>query len=148
MTKKTDPILTHGGDWAGFAAEYGAQAPLLDFSANVSPLGLPAGVAAALAECASGCDRYPDPLCRELTAAIARAEGVPAEWVLCGNGAADLIWRGALALRPCRALVTAPAFAEYEAALAAVGAGWSGIPSGRRRASGWTRAFWKPSGRG
>ena len=47
MTKKTDPILTHGGDWAGFAAEYGAQAPLLDFSANVSPLGLPAGVAAA-----------------------------------------------------------------------------------------------------
>ena len=121
MTKKTDPILTHGGDWAGFAAEYGAQAPLLDFSANVSPLGLPAGVAAALAGCASGCDRYPDPLCRELTAAIARAEGVPAEWVLCGNGAADLIWRGALALRPGRALVTAPAFAEYEAALAAVG---------------------------
>src|SRR5699024_5469571 len=121
MTKKTDPILTHGGDWAGFAAEYGAQAPLLDFSANVSPLGLPAGVAAALAGCASGCDRYPDPLCRELTAAIARAERVPAEWVLCGNGAADLIWRGALALRPGRALVTAPAFAEYEAALAAVG---------------------------
>ena len=69
MTKKTDPILTHGGDWAGFAAEYGAQAPLLDVSANVSPLGLPAGVAAGLAGCASGCDRYPDPLCRELGAA-------------------------------------------------------------------------------
>ena len=83
-------------DWAGFAAEYGAQAPLHSeiARANVSPLGLPAGVAAALAGCASGCDRYPDPLCRELTAAIARAEGVPAEWVLCGNGAADLIWRG------------------------------------------------------
>ena len=41
--------LTHGGDWAGYAAEYGAGAPLLDFSANVSPLGLPAGVAAAIA---------------------------------------------------------------------------------------------------
>ena len=113
--------LTHGGDWAGYAAEYGAGAPLLDFSANVSPLGLPAGVAAAIAGCAAGCDRYPDPLCRELSAAIGAAEGVPADWVLCGNGAADLIWRAALALRPARALVIAPAFAEYEAALAATG---------------------------
>ena len=40
--------LTHGGDWAGFAAEYGAKAPLLDASANVSPLGLPEGVRAAV----------------------------------------------------------------------------------------------------
>ena len=122
MTRETNQtVLTHGGDWAGFAAEYGAEAPLLDVSANVSPLGMPAGVAAALAACAPGCDRYPDPLCRDLAQAIGRAEEVSAEWVLCGNGAADLIWRGALALRPGRALVTAPAFAEYEAALAAVG---------------------------
>ena len=50
MTRKTNQtVLTHGGDWAGFAAEYGAKAPLLDVSANVSPLGMPAGVAAALA---------------------------------------------------------------------------------------------------
>ena len=119
--KMNQTALTHGGDWAGFAAEYGAKAPLLDFSANVSPLGMPAGVAAALAACAPGCDRYPDPLCRALSEAIGQAEGVPAEWVLCGNGAADLIWRAALALRPGRALVTAPAFAEYEAALDAVG---------------------------
>lgn len=119
MTETT--TLIHGGDWAGFAAEYGAAAPLLDFSANVSPLGMPAGVAAALAGCAPDCDCYPDPLCRDLSAAIGRAEGVPGEWVLCGNGAADLIWRAALALRPARALVTAPAFAEYEAALAATG---------------------------
>ena len=122
MTRETNQtLLTHGGDWAGFAAEYGAKAPLLDFSANVSPLGMPAGVAAALAGCAPDCDCYPDPLCRDLSAAIGRAEGVPGEWVLCGNGAADLIWRAALALRPARALVTAPAFAEYEAALAATG---------------------------
>ena len=112
--------LTHGGDWAGFAAEYGAKAPLLDASANVSPLGLPEGVRAAVAACAAGCDRYPDPLCRDLCAAIGRAEGTPAAWVLCGNGAADLIWRAALALRPALALVTAPTFAEYEAALRSV----------------------------
>ena len=32
--------LVHGGDWAGYRAEFGRDA--LDFSANVSPLGLPA----------------------------------------------------------------------------------------------------------
>ena len=33
--------LTHGGDWAGYRAEFGRDP--LDFSANVSPLGLPEG---------------------------------------------------------------------------------------------------------
>lgn len=112
------PQLTHGGDWAGFAAEYGTMP--LDFSANISPLGLPEGVRRAIAEAAAAQDRYPDPLCRELSAAIAENHGLPADWVLCGNGAADLIWRLALACKPRRALVTAPTFAEYAAALHSV----------------------------
>lgn len=111
--------LVHGGDWAGFEAEYGR--PPLDFSANVSPLGVPEGVQRAIAEAASGADRYPDPLCRALTRAIAGQEGLPEAWILCGNGAADLIWRMAAALRPQRALLLAPTFAEYEAALGSVG---------------------------
>ena len=40
--------LPHGGDWAGFAAECGALP--LDFSASVSPLGLPEGVRDAAAQ--------------------------------------------------------------------------------------------------
>ena len=81
--------LTHGGDWAGFAARYGAEAPLLDFSANVSPLGLAPTAARAMAECAGLCDRYPDPLCRQLSAAIAggrgHAPGVGAVRQRCGG---------------------------------------------------------------
>lgn len=111
--------LVHGGDWAGYRAEFGRDA--LDFSANVSPLGLPAGVAAAITNALPTADRYPDPLCRELRAALAGAESVPADWILCGNGAADLIFRLALAVRPRRALLPAPTFAEYEAALQTVG---------------------------
>lgn len=111
--------LVHGGDWAGYRAEFGCDA--LDFSANVSPLGLPAGVAAAITNALPTADRYPDPLCRALRAALAGAEGVPADWILCGNGAADLIFRLALAVRPRRALLPAPTFAEYEAALQTVG---------------------------
>ena len=111
--------LVHGGDTVGYREKYGRDA--VDFSANVSPLGMPTAVAQAIGEAAYHADRYPDPLCRELCAAIARAESVPAEWVLCGNGAADLIFRLALSVRPRRALILAPTFAEYAAALETVG---------------------------
>ena len=111
--------LVHGGDYVGYREKYGRDA--VDFSANVSPLGMPTAVAQAIGEAAYHADRYPDPLCRELCAAIARAESVPAEWVLCGNGAADLIFRLALSVRPRRALILAPTFAEYAAALETAG---------------------------
>ena len=111
--------LIHGGDWAGYRARFGRDP--LDFSANVSPLGLPEGVAKAITASLSTADRYPDPLCRALRAKLAVAEGVPAEWLLCGNGAADLIFRLVLAEKPRTALVTAPTFAEYATALESIG---------------------------
>ena len=111
--------LIHGGDWAGFEARHG-RIPL-DFSVNVSPLGVPDGVRRAIERSAAQADRYPDPLCRALRKGIAEKEGVTAEHILCGNGAADLIFRAVLARRPRRALVPVPAFAEYEAALQTMG---------------------------
>ena len=111
--------LVHGGDWAGYRARFGHDA--LDFSANVSPLGLPQGVADAIAAALPTADRYPDPLCRELRTALSRAEQLPEPWILCGNGAADLIYRLGWALKPRRALLPAPTFAEYAAALESVG---------------------------
>lgn len=104
----------HGGD---VYAHPGA----LDFSANLSPLGMPAGVRQAAAQSLEACDRYPDPFCRQLRAALAEREGIPETHLLCGAGAADLIYRFVGALRPGCALVTAPVFLEYEAALAACG---------------------------
>ena len=111
--------LVHGGDWAGYRAQFGRDA--LDFSANVSPLGLPEGVAKAITAALPTADRYPDPLCRELRAKLALHEGVPADHILCGNGEADLIFRLVWARKPRRALVTAPTFAEYAAALETIG---------------------------
>lgn len=111
--------LIHGGDWAGFEARHG-QAPL-DFSVNVSPLGVPCGVRRAIELAAMEADRYPDPLCRGLRHGIAEKTGIPVEQILCGNGAADLIFRAVLARRPHRALLTAPTFAEYGAALQTAG---------------------------
>ncbi len=111
--------LTHGGDWAGYLEQYG-QMPL-DFSANISPLGVPNGVRQALIQGIADLERYPDPLCRELRRGPAEREKLPMEQILCGNGAADLIYRAVRALAPKTGLVTAPAFAEYEEALKSVG---------------------------
>lgn len=98
--------LVHGGDWAGYRAQYGQDA--LDFSANVSPLGLPEGVAKAITAALATADRYPDPFCRALRAKLAVHETVPAAHILCGNGAADLIFRLVWAAKPRTALLPAP----------------------------------------
>ncbi|MBR2782794.1 MAG: aminotransferase class I/II-fold pyridoxal phosphate-dependent enzyme [Firmicutes bacterium] len=111
--------LIHGGDWAGFVSEYG-KLPL-DFSSNISPLGLSPRVKQAVIDSLERADRYPDPLCRRLTAALSERHGVPADRIVCGNGAADIIFRLAYGLRPATALVTAPTFAEYALALTAAG---------------------------
>ena len=110
---------THGGNWAAFQRDYGYEP--LDFSANVCPFGVPLGVRLAVQQAAAEADRYPDPDCRALREAIAAHDGVKSAQVLCGNGAAELIWRAAFAARPKRALLATPCFGEYEAALKAAG---------------------------
>lgn len=111
--------LKHGGDWAGFADEFGYEP--LDFSMNVNPAGTPPEVVSAIANSACEAWKYPDPLCRELVEAIADYENCNKEYVLCGCGAADIIYRAVLAQNPGKALVTAPTFGEYEDALSLIG---------------------------
>ena len=113
------PSYTHGGDWYAAGQRFGGA--VLDFSANLNPLVMPPAVRAAAKAALDAPARYPDPLCRELRGAIAARDGVRPEQIVCGAGGADLIFRLAFALRPRRALVTAPTFSEYEAALTAAG---------------------------
>lgn len=109
----------HGGDWEGYMEKYGCLP--LDFSANISPLGMPEAAAKALAESVTEAQRYPDPFCRELRKGLSRTEQVPANWILCGNGAADLIFRIAYGLHPGNVLLAVPGFAEYRSAMEQAG---------------------------
>ncbi|MGM9604770.1 MAG: pyridoxal phosphate-dependent aminotransferase [Faecousia sp.] len=93
---------------------------VLDFSANINPLGTPPKVAEAVAASLPLLSRYPDPYCRDLVAAISDYEGVPKAQILCGNGAAELIFSFCSALGPKKALLPVPCFSEYETALKAV----------------------------
>ena len=110
---------THGGDIVGAREIWKGE--LLDFSANLNPLGMPEAVRKAAEDAVREAIHYPDPLCRALCAAIARRDNVTPEQVLCGNGAADLVFRLAFSRRPRRVLVTAPTFSEYQDAVHATG---------------------------
>ncbi len=104
----------HGGDVY-------ARPVKLDFSANINPLGTPPAVVEAVERGTRELFRYPDPYCRALVGAIAAFEGVPEEQILCGSGAAELIFSFCAALRPKKALIPVPTFSEYETALWAAG---------------------------
>lgn len=89
----------------------------LDFSANLNPLGMPKEVKEALVRSAEDFARYPDPDCTKLRQALSVYEQFPMERIVCGNGAADLIYRIVSAVHPKQALICAPSFCEYEKAL-------------------------------
>lgn len=94
--------------------------PFVDFSANINPLGLPNGIKEAVKHALKGCVNYPDPFCRELAQATSNFLQVPQEYLFFGNGAADVLFRIALALKPKKAMVLAPSFADYEKALLSI----------------------------
>ena len=100
----------HGGDVYGGGIT-------LDFSANTNPLGTPPGVLEAVRRGLPQLHRYPDPYCRRLVQAIAGHEQVPASYILCGNGAADLIYAYCAALRPRTAVELARRFPHVYAAV-------------------------------
>lgn len=92
-----------------------------DFSVNINPLGMPEGVKRVLAENIGRFSAYPDPDCTELVRRLSEAENIPEENIVCGNGAADLIYRLVHGEKPRRALLISPTFSEYEKALSETG---------------------------
>ena len=107
--------MLHGGE-----ARSGAEIEY-DFSVNINPLGIPEGVTRRLKESLSRLTQYPDRECRELRAALAIYTGVPAEQILCGNGASELIEASVRALGARSILLTAPSFSGYRHAAEACG---------------------------
>lgn len=104
----------HGGDIYSYPQ-------IVDFSANINPFGTPAELVTAIKNAAEAVAPYPDYSYRELRQALAEREGISVDKVICGNGAADLIYRFVMAIHPKKALLAVPCFSEYEHALQCVG---------------------------
>lgn len=113
---------THGGNIYKKAKELGiSEHQILDYSANISPLGIPSHIKKAMVDAIGGTINYPDPDCTALREAIGRQDGVEPDCVICGNGGADLLYRLAFGLKPKKVLLPVPAFVEYEEAMTAAG---------------------------
>lgn len=112
-------LSDHGGRVHEAARRWGvSRSEVLDFSANINPMGPPPGAALACRRAEIDC--YPDPT--EFIAALSDKIGLSAEDLVLGNGSSGLIFAAIRALRPSRALLLEPSFGEYRRALRAFGA--------------------------
>ena len=109
----------HGGNIYLLASYLGiAESGIIDFSASINPLGVPACVHSAIKENLECLFNYPDPDTKRLRFKIAEHCGIDAESIVCGNGSTELIYLIVRALRPTNVLIPAPTFSEYERACA------------------------------
>jgi L-threonine-O-3-phosphate decarboxylase len=112
----------HGGDRRRLAERAGRRAAeILDFSANVNPLGMPATARSALRASLEELADYPDPACTVLRAAIGAHLDIAPELVLPGNGSEQLIWWMPRLVAAHRVVVTAPCYLDYRRAAAVWG---------------------------
>ncbi len=100
---------THGGD------VYRNQVKL-DFSVNINPFGIPAGVKNALMEAIDVCTQYPDAQVEALRIAMAKKKSISPDCLLFGNGASELFVAIIHAKKPRTVLIPVPAFSGYQSA--------------------------------
>lgn len=110
----------HGGNIYRIAREKGIE-NLLDYSANINPLGISEKLKEEVANSWELFERYPDPHYVELKKTLAKHSGVGRERIVVGNGATEIIFLYCKTVNPKKALIVMPTFAEYERALNTVG---------------------------
>ncbi len=111
----------HGGNLAWAAAKAGCPpSAILDFSASISPFGPPESALAAIQAHLCDLRAYPDPDYQELRAVLGQLHQLPPEWILPGNGSAELLtWAGWDLSQLAETYLLTPAFGDYWRAIKA-----------------------------
>lgn len=106
--------FNHGGQIHHYAALHGIDVnDIIDFSANINPLGPPASVVSAIQSALFVIRHYPDPNHTDVKNVLAQHFQVDSTQILCGNGASEVIDLLLQYLKPGRVVVLEPAFSEY-----------------------------------
>lgn len=110
---------SHGGNLAWAAQLAGCPtSSIVDFSASINPLGPPSSAIAAIQAELSSLTSYPDPQYSQLRTALARWHRLSPDWILPGNGSAELLtWAGWELSRGDVTYLGTPAFGDYWRAL-------------------------------
>ena len=114
-------MAVHGGNTEEIARQYKLNSnEIIDFSANINPVGLNENVKAAMINAIDKVVKYPDITYFDLNNSIGEFEKVDISNIMLGNGAAEVIFNIVRALKPRKALLPAPTFSEYEEAIISV----------------------------
>ena len=112
----------HGGNVHDLSRATGkAVEDILDFSANINPLGPPAWLPGLIKAHIGSLVHYPDPQCTDLVRTVAETYGLSRDEIVIGNGSSELLYIIPRVLGVRRALIPVPAYGDY--ALAAARAG-------------------------
>lgn len=104
----------HGGNVYAYTKE------IMDFSANINPLGLSAKGIANCRNWETLVQHYPEPNAVSLRKRLSAFYQIPENEIVLGNGATELLYILANILRPEEAWIPAPTFSEYERAVLSV----------------------------
>ena len=114
--------FAHGGNLRRLAEAAGRpEREVLDFSANINPLGPPEWLRAVVSTHISALPHYPDPDCTELLEAAAARYQVGPDEAIAGNGSTELLYLLPRVLDKPRALILVPGYVDYARAAAEAG---------------------------
>lgn len=106
-------MVEHGGNIYKFARILNKEpSSILDFSANINPLGLPKGLKEYLISNLDNIIYYPDPEYLELKKEIANYINLSPENILVGNGAIEVMSLLITSIKK-KAIIPVPTFSEY-----------------------------------
>jgi adenosylcobyric acid synthase len=121
--------FAHGGNVRQLAQAAGkAEENLLDFSANINPLGSPDWLRGVLSAEVSALRHYPDPDCSALVEALADRYQVGGDELVAGNGATELLHLLPRVLGRKRAIIFVPAYVDYARAALQAGLDIESLP--------------------
>ncbi|MBI5573560.1 MAG: threonine-phosphate decarboxylase [Elusimicrobia bacterium] len=106
----------HGGNITEAIKKYNTE-NILNFSANINPLGLPKSVKNIITNNIHSIIHYPDSECTDLKDTLKKYLKIGSENLLIGNGSSELIFLIVQALKPKKVLIPIPTFSEYETAV-------------------------------
>ena len=112
----------HGGNVSEISRRYGIdEDKIIDFSANINPLGYPPGLKEMIIKEFDSVLNYPDIDSFELVSRLSKYHDIGQDYIIAGNGSTEFIYSIPLTFKPPKALIVTPAFSEYENGLRLAG---------------------------
>ena len=104
----------HGGNLRKLALAAGrSERDILDFSANINPLGPPDWLRPLISANVAALTHYPDPDCTALVEAAAKRYGAAPCEIAIGNGSTELLHLFTRAADKTRAIIPVPCYSDY-----------------------------------